>query len=76
MGRMTVCSSGWEFMEGESVFKGISTNTNHAELKIKNIEISHQRSRTPSEKLTESELVIFRAEIENYCGWRGWRGRI
>ena len=33
-------------------------------LKSKNIEIAHQRSRTPSKKLTESELVIFRTEIE------------
>ena len=47
-----------------SVFKGVSTNANHAELKIRNIEISHQMSRAPSEKLTESELVIPTAEIE------------
>ena len=52
------------YLTGESVFQGISRNANHAELKIENIEISHQRSRTPSEKLTEAGLVIFRAEIE------------
>ena len=64
------------YRRGESVFKGVSTNANHAELKIENIEISHQRSRAPSEKLTESEVAIFRAEIETYCGYRGWRGQI
>ena len=47
----------------ESVSQGISTNANHAELKIRNIEISNQRSRAPSEKLTEAEFSIFRSEL-------------
>ena len=48
------------YRRGESVFKGVSTNANHAELKIENIEISHQRSRAPSENWQNRNLVIFR----------------
>ena len=46
------------------VFQGISTNTNGTGNKIKTIEISHQRTRTPGAVLTEIEVSIFRSEIE------------
>ena len=39
-------------------------NANGAGYKIKTIEIPHQRTRTPNEILTETELSIFRSEIE------------
>ena len=45
-------------------FQGISMSTNGAENKIKTIETSHHRTRTPNEILTETELSILRSEIE------------
>ena len=43
--------------------QGISTGANRYEDKIKSIEISHARMRTPHEQLTESELSILRTEL-------------
>ena len=43
--------------------QGISTSTNDSEDKIKLIEISHGRTRTPHEPLKDKELSIFQTEI-------------
>ena len=45
-------------------FQGVSMSTNGFEDKIKSIEISHGRTRTPNEPLTETELSILRTELD------------
>ena len=56
---------GMEIAKKSETPHGISMSTNGFEDKIKSIEISHGRTRTPHEPLTESELSILRMELEN-----------
>ena len=53
-------------------FEGVITNANHAEPKIQNLELSHQRSRAPRGKLTETGLINFKAEAKKLL----WLARV
>ena len=56
---------GWESLKySEKISTGAISESNKYEDKIKHIEISHARTRTPKEPLAEAEQAILRSELE------------